>query len=558
MSIRISRSAFGSIFLLGLVNVLVGCTPKYEEVAGAPVPSLSRPSVGAEEIMVTATKQYAPESGQFVTLNSYGIEVELQGAERDRSEYPSYQENPVKITAEEPVSTFSIDVDTSSYSRMRALIQRGVWPTPEVIRTEELINYFDYDYAVPNSQEQPFLANVAVFDSPWSSPKKLVRIGIKGYDIESAEQPDSNIVFLIDVSGSMDAENKLPLVKKSLELLLKRLKPTDTIAIVVYAGAAGVALKPTKVKRKSTILTALNRLSAGGSTAGGEGLALAYQLANENFSENAVNRIILATDGDFNVGQSSNEELQQMVERNRNLGIYLSVLGFGNFNYQDDMMQAIAQHGNGIAAYIDTLQEAKKVMVDQATSQLFPIANDVKIQIEFNPSAVAEYRLLGYETRILAREDFNNDKVDAGEIGAGHTVSALYEITPTNTAIRSVDPLRYGAKPDAANDALGNSQDRIHLNELGYLKLRYKLPGESESRLISQPILDDDGADSDALFAACVAAFAELIRGGKYLADFCFDDIINLATENKGKDENGYRAEFIQLVKLAQLSHKNC
>ncbi|HAU67734.1 MAG TPA: VWA domain-containing protein [Gammaproteobacteria bacterium] len=555
MQIFTSNNVIRLLLLLTLSSILTACATKTEEVsASAPAPYLSHSGDNLGEILVTASKQSGNSSRyaaqQPVSNLNYSPEIEF-----DRSEYPNYTENPIKITSEEPVSTFSIDVDTSSYSLMRSQIENGALPPHEAIRTEELLNYFDYDYPVPESKDQPFLATVNVFDSPWSAPKHLLRIGIKGYDIDRTQQPDSNLVFLFDVSGSMDAENKLPLVKKSFRLLLKSLKPTDTVAMVVYAGASGVVLQPTKVKNRTEILSALNRLSAGGSTAGGAGLSLAYELANENFNKDSVNRIIMATDGDFNVGQSSNEQLIKIVEKNRNAGIYLSVLGFGGYNYQDDMMQAIAQNGNGVAAYIDTLQEAKKVLVDEATSHLFPIANDVKIQIEFNPKHVAEYRLVGYETRVLAREDFNNDKVDAGEIGAGHSVTALYEITPTNTDIRSVDPLRYASQTNTNNEATPTPESELLNDELGFLKLRYKLPGAAESLLITQPILNKENTetDKDALFAASVAAFSEILRGGKHLNNFCLEDVIKLAKQNKGVDKSGYRAEFIQLVEMAKL-----
>ncbi|MEM7358349.1 MAG: von Willebrand factor type A domain-containing protein [Pseudomonadota bacterium] len=475
--------------------------------------------------------------------------VVQQAPRRDRSEYPAYTANPVKQTLEHPVSTFSVDVDTSSYSILRSHLKRGVMPPVEAIRTEELLNYFSYDYGLPQESDEPFLPQITVLDSPWSEDKQLVHIGIKGYDIERQEQPDSNLVFLLDVSGSMMAENKLPLAKRSIKLLLKSLKPTDTISLVVYAGSTGVVLKPTKVKHKAKIINALGSLRAGGGTAGAAGLALAYEQAMQNFQEDAVNRIFLATDGDFNIGAHSNDELQAMVEKYRDEGIYLSVLGFGGYNYQDDMMQAIAQHGNGIAAYIDTLQEAKKVLVDEATSSLFPIANDVKIQIEFNPATVAEYRLLGYETRQLAREDFNNDKVDAGEVGAGHSVTAIYEISPTSSSKQSVDPLRYQQPVADKPESLTNNN---FADELGFLKIRYKLPGSETSRLISTPIAAQTQTDNEATFASAVALYAELIKNSVYIQNANLDDVVTMAKETKGRDEYGYRAEFIQLVELSR------
>src|SRR5690606_14660674 len=372
-------------------------------------------------------------------------DVVLPGYYQDegRDQFETIVPNPVKLVTEEPVSTFSVDVDTASYSFVRRQLNQGVLPQKDAVRVEEMINYFDYDYPLPESRETPFKATVAVTDAPWKAGNKLIHIGIRGYDIAPGQAPASNLVFLLDVSGSMNSPDKLPLVKQSMGLLLSQLKPTDTVAIVAYAGAAGTVLEPTQVKEKQKIMAALEQLNAGGSTAGGEGIKLAYKLAKAGFDKNAVNRVILATDGDFNLGITDQEELKGFVERQRDEGIYLSVLGFGQGNYQDDLMQVLAQNGNGVAAYIDTLSEAQKVLVDEATSTLFPIAKDVKIQMEFNPKTVKEYRLLGYETRALKREDFNNDKVDAGDIGAGHRVTAIYEITPVGSASGLIEPSRY-------------------------------------------------------------------------------------------------------------------
>lgn len=462
----------------------------------------------------------------------------------DRTEFPDFEEGGIQLVTEHPVSTFSVDVDTSSYGVMRSYLNQGLMPPAAAIRKEELINYFDYAYPLPEDKSIPFRPSVTVIDSPWSKNKKLLHIGLQGYDMVADRQPDSNLVFLIDVSGSMSADNKLPLVKKSIGLLLGSLKPTDTISLVVYAGASGVVLEPTAVKHKRKIAQALNSLRAGGSTAGGEGLALAYSLAKENFNAEAVNRILLATDGDFNVGAVSNADLKLMVEQNRDAGIYLSVLGFGQGNYQDDMMQTIAQNGNGTAAYIDTLQEAKKVLLDEATSTLFPIADDVKIQVEFNPKVVAEYRLIGYETRELQREDFNNDRVDAGEIGAGHSVTALYELSLVGSGSVSMDSLRYQPKMVDAT-----TKD----DELAFLKIRYKRPNESESNLLEVPIAQTTTANAEANFAAAVSAFGQLLAGGKYMNGYTFDDVEKLAVENKGVDHSGYRSEFIQLVGLVKV-----
>ncbi len=472
-----------------------------------------------------------------------------------RDQFEDFEINPIKLVAEEPVSTFSVDVDTASYSFVRRQLNHGVLPQKDAVRIEELVNYFDYNYPMPETKEQPFKATVAITPSPWAEGKKLMHIGIKGYEIQG-EKPRSNLVFLLDVSGSMNSPDKLPLVKNSMKMLLDSLNPDDTIAIAVYAGAAGTVLEPTKASERSKIMGALDRLSAGGSTAGAAGINLAYQLAEQNFDKKAVNRVILATDGDFNVSITNHEELKDFVERKRETGVFLSVLGFGQGNYNDQMMQDLAQNGNGVAAYIDSLNEARKVLVEEASSTLFPIAKDVKIQIEFNPEAVAEYRLVGYETRHLNREDFNNDKVDAGDIGAGHTVTAIYEITPAGSETLSVDPLRYGA-------AEKHKADTDFSGEYAFLKIRYKLPDEDKSNLITTPVTQSKhefGEESDAAhplvnetgFATAVASFAQLLKGGQYTGKMTYDDVIALANDTKGKDEFGYRAEFVQLVRLAK------
>lgn len=468
-----------------------------------------------------------------------------------RDRFEDFKENSVVATSENPVSTFSIDVDTASYSFVRRMLNNGQLPEKDAVRSEELINYFDYAYPVPSNHKTPFATYTSVMDSPWKAGNKLIHIGIQGYQLAASEIPQSNLVFLLDVSGSMDEPSKLPLVKQSMSLLLDTLKPDDTISIVVYAGAAGTVLEPTKVKEKTKILAALNNLQAGGSTAGAEGIALAYQLAEANFNAKGVNRIILATDGDFNVGQTGDEALQDFVERKRDKGIYLSVLGFGQGNYQDEMMQTLAQNGNGTAAYIDTLSEAQKVLVTEATSNLFPIAKDVKIQVEFNPNTVKEYRLIGYETRALNREDFSNDKVDAGEIGAGQRVTAIYEITPVGAESDLLEESRY--QPESKPDTGKNS-------EYAFLRLRYKLPSETKSNLIETPIAVSSKTKINAKyqqevnFSIAVAGFAQLLKGSNYTGNFNYDKVIELAQANKGKDEYGYRTEFVQLVRKAKIA----
>lgn len=470
-----------------------------------------------------------------------------QDVGRDR--FTATEQNRFKVVREEPVSTFSIDVDTASYSFVRASLNQNVLPQPAAVRTEEMINYFRYDYARPRTASQPFSTNVAIFPSPWTDGRKIVRIGIRGYDIQRSSRPRANLVFLIDTSGSMNAPNKLPLVKQSLAMLLDQLDASDHVAIVTYAGTAGVALEPTSVSQKSRILAAIDQLGAGGSTAGAEGIRQAYALAERNFDSNGVNRVILATDGDFNVGITDQGELKGYIERERGKGVFLSVLGFGMGNYNDALMQALAQNGNGAAAYIDTVSEARKVLVDEATSTLFPIAKDVKIQVEFNPAAVAEYRLVGYETRMLNREDFDNDKVDAGDVGSGQTVTALYEIVPVGGP-RANGDLRY-AKPAATAPASAAM-------EYGFVKIRYKLPKSDTSLLIATPlnraseVLRFDQAPQDARFATGVAAFAELLRGGRYNGSMGYDDVLRIVSTARGQDDFGYRTEFVQLVRTAK------
>lgn len=463
------------------------------------------------------------------------------------------KENTLKITSEEPVSTFSVDVDTASYAFVRSSLNSNTLPTKDAVRVEELINYFPYAYEAPKDRSQPFKAHTAVFNTPWNKGTKLLHVGIKGYQLEKSQKPHSNLVFLLDTSGSMYDSNKLPLVQQSLTLLLDTLEPDDTISIVTYAGSAGVALEPTKAKDKEKILSALNSLAAGGSTAGAEGIRQAYQLAEKNFDREGVNRVILATDGDFNVGITDPEELKTFVEKKRDSGVFLSVLGFGRGNYNDELMQVLAQNGNGNASYIDNLNEARKVLVEEAGSTLFPIAKDVKIQVEFNPAAVSEYRLIGYETRMLNREDFNNDKVDAGDIGAGHTVTALYEITPRNSDARMIDELRY--QKERGEAAKGNPADA---SEYAFVKIRYKLPEGKVSKLLTYPVAVSDAlgdisqAPNEAQFATSVAAFGQMLKGERYTNSYSYDDVIAVAQRAKGEDTFGYRAEFINLVRLAK------
>ena len=487
----------------------------------------------------------------------------MRPSDEGRDVFNAPDVNPVKQAATEPVSTFSIDVDTASYSFVRRALNSGHLPPKDAVRVEELINYFPYSYPAPESADPPFKPTVTVMPSPWKPTNKLVHIAIKGYDLKRAERPRANLVFLMDVSGSMGPEDRLPLVKNALRLLVDQLQPDDTFGIVTYASGSGIALEPTKISDKQKILAAIDKLEAGGSTNGAGGIADAYRLAEAGFDKSAVNRIILATDGDFNVGITDRDQLKSYIERKRNSGVFLSVLGVGQGNHNDALMQALAQNGNGTAAYVDTLNEARKVLVDEASSSLFTIAKDVKAQIEWNPARVAEYRLIGYETRALKREDFNNDQVDAGDIGSGHAVTAIYEVTPVG-APRLVDDLRYAkaaaetgaASPSpAAAIPSGGRSDTV---ELGYLKLRYKKPNGTTSQLISLPITDAlskpaiTDVPQDVRFSVAVAAFGDIVRGAPYVNGYTYDDVIALAQSARGDDPYGYRAEFINLVRLAK------
>ena len=469
---------------------------------------------------------------------------------RDTERYPGAVANPVKRVAEEPVSTFSIDVDTAAYANTRRFLNDGAAPPKDAVRVEELINYFDYGYARPASAETPFRATVAVAPSPWSRERQIVHIGLQGYQQLRVDAPPLNLVFLVDTSGSMQGQDRLPLARKALNVLIDQLRPQDRVAIVAYAGSAGAVLAPTDGRSKLKMRCALGALSAGGSTAGGEGLELAYGLAKQNFTKGSVNRVILVTDGDFNVGISDPTRLKDFVADQRKSGVYLSVYGFGRGNYNDTMMQALAQNGNGVAAYVDTLSEARKLLRDDFEASLFPIADDVKIQVEFNPAQVSEYRLIGYETRLLNREDFNNDKVDAGEVGSGASVTALYEVTPAG-ARPSSDPLRYGGKASApASSPTG---------ELAFLKIRYKVPGGATSKLIERPIGPADryaslaAAPESTRFAVAVAAYGQKLRGDPWVADsFDWPAVTALAQSARGADPDGLRAEFVQLTKAAR------
>jgi Ca-activated chloride channel family protein len=490
-------------------------------------------------------------SGSRIAVEADGIGIHLQHVPVDRENYRHFDDNPIRRVAEHPVSTFSIDVDTGSYANLRRMLREGRLPPADAVRVEELINYFGYDYPVPDSNGQPFSVTVEQAVTPWNADTRLLQIGLQGYRPDPASIPAANLVFLVDVSGSMNSADKLPLLVNSLKMLTRRLDAGDRVAIVVYAGSSGVVLESTPGDRHASIIAALDRLSAGGSTHGAAGIELAYAQAQQGWIEGGINRVILATDGDFNVGTVSFEALKDLVERRRQGGIELTTLGFGGGNYNDHLMEQLADAGNGNHAYIDTLNEARKVLVDELSSTLFTIARDVKIQLEFNPNVVAEYRLIGYENRVLNREDFNNDEVDAGDIGAGHTVTALYEIALVDSGGRRIDPLRYGEANAGTADTTSISGRG---SEIGFLRLRYKRPGEDDSRLIEQAIeRSAEPTSSNRLaFAAAVAAFGQHLRGGQQLEGFGLDRIHELARNNRGEDVYGYRGEFLQLVRLAE------
>lgn len=492
-----------------------------------------------------------PSSARTARLTASADGVRPIARMPDRERFASADPNPLRKTALDPVSTFSIDVDTASYSFVRASLNDGRLPGPDAVRVEEMVNYFDYEYRVPDGRDVPFQTSVSVVETPWNKDTKLMQVGIQGYKVPLADLPPQNLVFLIDTSGSMADANKLPLLQQSFRLLLSSLRDEDEVAIVTYAGSAGVLLKPTKVSDKSSILEKINALTSGGSTAGHAGLKGAYELADEMTGDGEQTRVILATDGDFNVGLSDTESLKRFVTEKRKQGTALSVLGFGRGNYNDELMQTLAQNGQGVAAYIDTLSEARKVLVDQVVSSISMIAQDVKIQVEFNPATVAEYRLIGYETRALKTEDFKNDKVDAGDIGAGHNVTALYEITPVDSPARKFSDLRY--EHEAEKPVNGSYQ-----GELAYVKLRYKMPGDENSQLIETAVTasSSDIPEKETLFAASVASFGQMLKGSDYLGDWTFEAVEDLARETRGEDRFGYRSEFLTLVRLAQVAER--
>ena len=497
-----------------------------------------------DEVVVTGYSTSKKDRAKGVYSKAHEAEQAYQVFNTE--EYDAINENIFHDAIKSPLSTFSIDVDAASYSNVRRFINNGQRPPKDAVRIEELINYFDYTYEQPTNDD-PFSVTTEISTAPWNSNHKLVHIGLQGKKIATDNLPPSNLVFLIDVSGSMNDPNKLPLLKTSFKMLVEQLRPQDHVAIVVYAGAAGLVLEPTPGSEKKTIFDAIDRLEAGGSTAGGAGINLAYAVAKEHFMNNGNNRIILATDGDFNVGESSNASMERLIEQKRKDGIFLTVLGFGMGNYKDSKMEILADKGNGNYAYIDNISESRKVLVNEFGGTLFTIAKDVKVQIEFNPAKVKAYRLIGYENRMLKSEDFNNDKKDAGELGSGHTVTALYEIIPTgvDSEFFKIDDLKYQNSKIKAS--------AVNSKELMTIKLRYKKPDEEVSQLIIHPLVDTNvplpKTSDNFRWSASVAAFGMLLRESEYVKDFSYDQVVQMAQKSKGEDEEGYRMEFINMVK---------
>lgn len=515
--------------------------PGLPEYNGCPKPK----TVTAEEVSYAPRNSYARERSYHLQGKVYNTKKEkkkfIEKGDYNNEEYDALVENPFELTKNQPLSTFSIDTDNASYSNVRRMIEYGE-VYKNAVRVEEMINYFKYDYPQPKNN-QPFSINTELGKNPWNPNHQLLKIGLKGKNIPMNNLPPSNIVFLIDTSGSMAAENKLPLLKSSLKILLDQLRPVDKVAMVVYAGSAGVVLPPTSVSEKEKIIESLDRLEAGGSTAGGAGIELAYKLAQESFIKGGNNRVILATDGDFNVGVSSKGDLESLIEEKRKSGIFLTCLGYGMGNYKDNKMEALADKGNGNYAYIDNLQEANKFLGREFAGNIYTIAKDVKIQIEFNPKFVKSYRLIGYENRKLRNEDFTNDKVDAGELGSGHTVTALYEIIPVNVNSKFLpkqNKLKYTS----------NFTSQKAGNELGTVKFRYKKPQGSKSSEIIHVIKNASSQteSKDFKFASSVAWFGLVLRDSELITKKNLSEIEKIAKENKGDDNEGYRKEFVKMI----------
>lgn len=492
----------------------------------------------------------APESRQLASMSKLN-----SAGEFNTESYNGITENRFHETRQNPLSTFGTDVDAASYSNVRRFINSGQMPPVDAVRIEEMINYFDYEYPQPQNNA-PVAIMTEVSTAPWNQKHQLVKIGLQAKTISYDKLPASNFVFLIDVSGSMNSANKLPLVKSSIRLLVDQLRDKDRVSIVVYAGAAGEILKPTSGESKQTIKDALNKLEAGGSTAGGAGIALAYKLARENFIKDGNNRVILATDGDFNVGASSDAEMQRLIEDEKKSGVYLTVLGYGMGNYKDSKMETLADKGNGNFAYIDNISEARKTLITEFGGTLFTVAKDVKLQVEFNPAKVSAYRLVGYENRMLNKEDFNNDQKDAGDMGSGHTVTALYEIIPVgvkSSFIESVDDLKYQKNPEPKPTA--------QAAELLTIKLRYKAPDKDQSLLISKSVptksIAWENTSADFRFSVAVAGYGMLLRNSEFKQNTNYKSVLNWAESGLGKDKEGYRGEFLTLVRSTGLMAKD-
>ena len=523
-----------------------------EPSSSQPVVLAGSEGVEIEEVVVTGRIRSDQLSQPFIVSQGYTSFAHDQYEDPAANEnYLGVNENGIKQAIVEPVSTFSIDVNTAAYSNIRRMLSgQGVLPPTDAVKLEEMINYFSYNYPTPEGLDKPFSVHTELAPAPWNEQKLLLQIGLKGYEPDLVERPAANLVFLVDVSGSMQSEDKLGLVKKSLGLLVNQMNGQDRIALVAYAGSAGLVLDSTSGADNRTIMRAIDNLQAGGSTHGSAGIYLAYEVAQDNFIEGGINRVLIASDGDMNVGTTSVDGLKELVEEKRKTGIALTTLGFGTGNYNDAVMEQIADVGNGNAAYIDNLLEAQKVLVNEMQSTLLTIAKDVKIQIEFNPALVSEYRLLGYEKRLLAREDFRNDQVDAGEIGAGHTVTALYEITLKGSDAEMIPELRY-------QQEIMPSSARLD-QEMAYLSLRYKLPEQSESIEFGEAVnissvqSSFEEARLDMQFAASVAAFGQLLRDSQYTQGMSFDQVLDIAKLARGEDVYGYRSEFLSLVELAK------
>jgi len=537
-------------FSAGTLLLLAACSASGPEPEAQAKPEPAATLVRERLAAPVAAEMAAAASQKRMSTLAYApspIADVLPPGYRDesREQYQAYADNPVFAVAETPVSTFSIDVDTGSYANVRRFLNGGQLPPKDAVRLEELVNYFPYAYPLPQG-DVPFGVSTELAVTPWNPQTRLLRIAIKASDRSVDELPPANLVFLVDVSGSMHRREGLPMVQGTLKLLVDQLRPQDRVSLVTYAGDSQVVLDSAPGSDKTKIRAAIDQLSAGGSTAGESGIQLAYQQASKHMIDGGINRILLATDGDFNVGISDFDSLKQLAADKRKSGVSLTTLGFGVDNYNERLMEQLADAGNCNYVYIDNLREARKVLVDQLGSTLATVASDVKLQLEFNPSEVSEYRLLGYENRALKREDFSNDKVDAGDIGAGHTVTALYEIVPAGGK-GWLDPLRYQASAQPASES----------GELAWLRIRYKAPGEAASRLLERPIARAEAkpaaaASEDLRFAAAVAAFAQQLKGGRYTGDFDLAQSIALARSAKGEDRFGLRSEFIQLAEIAQ------